>query len=425
MIRRREVLAWAFYDFANSAFATLVVTFVFSAYFANEVVGDPERGTILWTRAVNASAILVAIATPILGAMADVAGRKKQYLVVLTLVCVAATTMLFFATPGRIGFALVAFVIANFGFEASSVFYNAFLPEISTPRTIGRVSGFGWGLGYVGGLLCLAVALGMVGLPGHQGWLPDEGLLDQRSTMLLVACWYLVFAIPLLLFVREKAQRKAISALHAARAGCLQLVSTFTHLGRHRQATRLLVARLIYNDGLVTAFSMAAIFASVRFGMSPSEIIPMAISLNLAAGIGAFVFGFIDDRIGGKKTLIITLIVLVFATCLGAMAPDIRTFWLAAILISLMAGPNQSASRTLLCVFVPEKKQSEFFGFFAFSGKLASLLGPLTYGLVVQHTHSQQAAMGSISIFFIVGLFFLFRVDEAAGRLEGQPVEES
>lgn len=409
-LRKRSVAAWCLYDFANSAFTTLVVTFIFSAYFAQKIASDPQHGTILWSRAVNVSAFLVALTTPFLGAIADFTGRKKLFLAASTLLCATSTAMLFFVHPGEIMRALIFFVVANVGFEAGNVFYNAFLPEVSTRETIGRVSGTGWALGYLGGLLALVIALGMI-----RGWLPAAGAFAVRATNLLTAVWVVIFSIPFFFLVREERRQSTAGIAEVLRAGARRIAGTTRHLRQYREAAKLLLARLVYNDGLDTVFAFASIFAAVAFGFKTEELIILGIALNVVSGLGAFVFGFVNDRIGGKRTIAISLVFLLIATAIGASAQTRTTFWIAAILLGLMIGPNQAASRSLLGLFVPEDKHAEFFGFFAFSGKLASLVGPLVYATVLGSTGSQRWAMASIGVFFLVGLVLLLFVDEKAG----------
>jgi MFS transporter, UMF1 family len=358
----------------------------------------------------NISAIAVALSMPIMGAIADFSGRKKQFLFVTTMGAVALSGMLFFIRPGMMVEALVIFVIANIMFEAAAVFYNGFLPELTTTERMGRISGFGWAMGYMGGLICLIIALMMLRL-----WEPAEPLLNVRATNLLAAAWYFVFALPFFFLVRERQKRRSASLGLYIEAGFRRVGRTFRSLRTYREVAKLLLARLIYNDGLVVIFGMAAIYVGTVYGMGFDDILILGITVNVAAGVGAFSLGFINDWIGAKKTIAITLIVLTGATILGATAPDMRTFWVAAIIIGLMVGPNQSASRAMLATFAPERKQGEFFGFFAFSGKLASVAGPLVYGTVAAATGSQRIAMGSIIGFFIVGFIVLMFVDEERG----------
>ncbi len=407
---RGEVVAWASYDFANSAFTTLVVTFIFNQYFAEVIVGDSVRGGVIWGRAVTVSALIIALMMPVIGAIADFSGRKKRFLLVSTLLCVGFTAGLFWMRPGDVWLAAVIFVLANVAYEATQALYNAFLPEVATKENIGRVSGLGWGLGYIGGLICLALALGMV-----RGWLPDEGFLDVRATNLLVAGWFLVFSLPMFLVVRERAERRAAPAGGYARAGFRRVRETFRQLRRYREAMKLMVARMVYNDGLTTIFTMAAIYLGGVYGLTPAETLPIAVGVNLTAGVSAIGFGFVDDRIGGKKTILITLVVLLVAVVVAAWAPDVKRFWIAAILVGAMVGPNQAASRSLLGSFIPARKQGELFGLYAFSGKLASIAGPLAYTTVLAATGSHRAAMITIAGFFLVGLVLLTTVREEEG----------
>ncbi len=414
---RGEITAWATYDFASNAFNTLVITFIFSRYFQNVVAPDEITGGIWWARAVNISAILVALAMPIAGAIADFSGRKKQFLLWTTAGTVVLSAALFRIGPGMMVEAVLVFVAANILFEAAAVFYNGFLPELTATERMGRVSGFGWAMGYAGGLLCLILALGLV------NGLPTDGDLNVRATNLLVAAWYLAFAVPMFLFVRERQKRRSATLGTYAAAGFRRVARTFRQIRAYRQVARLLIARMVYNDGLVVIFSFASIYVGTVYGLEIGEILVMGIVLNVAAGAGALAFGFVNDRIGGKRTIAFTLVVLVIATILGATAPDMRAFWVAAILVGLMIGPNQSASRALLATFTPDRKQGEFFGFFAFSGKLASVLGPLVFQGVLMATDeryptetSYRLAIGSMVLFFVVGFLLLMLVDEEEGK---------
>ncbi len=407
---RGEITAWGIYDFASNAFNTLVITFIFSRYFQSVVAPDEVTGGVLWTRAINISALVVALAMPIMGAVADFSGRKKQLLGWTTVGTVLLSAGLFWVQPGMVVEAIVLFIAANILFEAAAVFYNGFLPELTTPKRMGRVSGYGWALGYAGGLIALILALGMV-----RGWLPEENFLNVRGTNLLVAAWYAIFAVPLFLFVKERQPRRKARMGVYLTAGFRRVGKTFRELRTYREVAKLLLARLVYNDGLVVIFSFAAIYVGTVYGLGVDQIVIMGIALNVAAGIGAFTFGFINDKVGGKKTIAFTLVVLAIATVIGAWAPTMGWFWVAAILVGLMVGPNQSASRAMLATFTPNRKQGEFFGFFAFSGKLASVAGPLMFGTVLQITGDYRSAMASILFFFVAGFILLMFVNEEEG----------
>jgi UMF1 family MFS transporter len=407
--RRREVLAWCLYDFGSSAFNTLVLTFIFSYFFAQVLAPDYNTGTVWWTRAVNLSALAVALITPVLGAVADSSGRKKAFLVAFAVQSIIFTVLMFFVGTGNALLALGLFVLANIGFEAANVFYWAFLPDVSDDNNIGRVSGLGFFMGYIGGLLSLVIALQMI-----DKWLPKTDHLNVRATLLLVAGWFLVFALPMFLWVRQQAVPQPTVG-NPLRVGFARLLETLKHARHYQEAGKLLVARMIYNDGLATIFAMASIYLGAVFGMEMKQVLTMAIGLNLFAGLGALAFGFIDDRIGGKKTIMISLVLLIVGTIIGTSVTTVGGFWFAAALLGLMIGPNQAASRSLLSKLVPDEKQAEFFGLYSFSGKVSSLLGPLVYGSVVARTGNHKLAMMSIISFFVIGGIILLFVREKEG----------
>lgn len=405
-----QVRRWALYDFASSAFTTLVVTFIYSAFFTRAVAPDPDTGALQWSLAVNISAITLAIVVPLLGAIADGTGRKRSFLILATMLTVIPTALLVLPQRGDVALALGLFVLANIGFEASYVFYNAFLPEVAPPEHLGRVSGFGQGLGYAGGLICLVAALAILRL-----WeAPDD--LPVRITSVLAAVWFATFAAPFLLTAEEK-RGPSMGATQSIRQGLQRIRDTVRHLrDRHRQAARLIVARMIYNDGLTTVFAFAAIYAAATFGMTTEELILLGIALNVVSAIGSFVFGSLTDRIGPRRTIMITLVGLIAATLLGAVAADRTMFWVAAALLGFMIGPNQAASRSFLAELTPPDRQAEFFGFYAFSGRLAAVLGPALYAVTLRSTGSQRIAIGSSVLFFVVGAILLLRVRDETGK---------
>ncbi len=411
----RVIWSWALYDWANSAFTTLVVTFIYSTWFTKAMAPDEVTGTAWWSRAVAVSALLTAVLSPILGAAADRAGARKGFLAGTTALCIAGTAALAFiapTAPGAAVIALVIFVVADWGFETGYTFYNAFLPQIASPERIGRVSGYGWGLGYVGGLACMGIAL--VGFASDNPWFgmsTAEGF-NYRATNLLVAGWYLVFALPLFLFVPE---RRVRSLRLDVRGTLRELGQTLRAIGRYREIVKFLVARLIYNDGLVTVFAFGGIYAAGTFGMTIAEVIVFGVVLNIAAGVGAFALGFLDDRVGGRKTILLTLVALAVGTAVAVWAPSRAWLWVAGVIIGVFLGPNQSASRSLMGRFVPERHQAEFFGFYQFSGKATSFLGPVLLGIAAQAFDSQRAGVASVLLFLVVGGGLLLWVDERRG----------
>ena len=412
----RVGVAWALYDWANSAFTTLVVTFVYATYFTAAIAPDEVAGTAQWSRAVAVSGIAIALLSPLLGAMADRNGHRRRYLAVATWVCCAATTALTFVRPGMehaVILALLLFTVANVAFELGGVFYNAFLPELAPKERLGRMSGWAWGLGYAGGLVCLAVALLALVRDDPLFGIATEAGFNYRATNLLVAGWFALFSLPVLLMAPRQSGSGAGG--NGSVAAYRALLQTLRKLRDYREIVRLLVARLVYNDGLVTVFAFGGIYAAGTFGLSLSEVIVFGIAINVAAGVGAALFGFVDDRIGARTTILVSLAALTGATLLAAFAPSVAWLWVAAVAIGVFVGPNQSASRSLLARFVPERHGTEFFGFFAFSGKITAFLGPLLLGLMTEAFDSQRAGVATIVPFFVVGGLLLLTVNEERG----------
>lgn len=418
---RRLIASWCLYDWANSAFTTLVVTFVYATYFTRAIAPDEITGTALWSRGIAATALAVALTSPVLGAIADRRGLRRVFLALTTLVCVAATAALTFVEPAQpraVLWSLALVTAANIAFELGNVFYNAFLPDLTRPERLGRVSGWGWGLGYAGGLVCLVLALvGFVRPEVPWFGLTKEAGFNVRATNLLVAAWFALFSLPLLIAAKGEVRTAAGLGVGEAFA---ELRRSAREVGRFRDAAMLLLARVFYNDGLSTIFAFGGIYAAGTFGFTFAEILVFGIVLNVAAGLGAWVFGFVDDGWGAKRTVLLSVAALAGATALAVWAPDRRWLWIAGILIGVFAGPNQAASRSLLARFIPDGRDNEFFGFFAFSGKLASFAGPFILGAVTQATHSQRAGIATILAFFVVGGVLLLRVDEDRGKAAGR-----
>jgi len=415
---RRAVWSWALYDFANSPFTTLVITFVYATFFTQVIAADPIEGTTLWGRGITITAVVVALCSPVLGALADRGGYRKLFLAIATAFAVAGTIALYYVLPGQVTAALVIVVIANIAFEFGTVFYNAFLPDVAPPGRIGAISGIGWGLGYIGGLLALAFALVTLIQPDTPwfGFTTVDGQ-NIRATNLLVAGWFIVFSIPLFLWVPEDTSRTSTSGRVMSET-LAQLAGTFKALRRHRQTARFLIARLVYNDGLVTIFAFGGIYAAGTLGFTLEQVLVLGIVINLAAGFGAMIMGYVDDRIGAKLTIVISLVGLIIAATIAVSTSSQAWFWLAGILIGIFAGPNQSASRSLMGRFVPRDLENEFFGFFAFSGKLTAFIGPLLLSEITDATGSQRMGISVVLVLFAVGLVLLLTVDEREGAAQ-------
>jgi len=415
--KRSAVLAWALFDFGNSSYAALVLTFVFATYFTKAIAPNEIVGTTLWSRALTFSALTVAVLSPFMGALADRGGFRKIFLMVFTAISVTATGLLYFTEPGKVLMALVLFVFANFSFEMGNVFYNAYLPDIAPPDKIGRISGYGWSFGYVGGLLAMLIAmLGFVQTDTPLFGFVKEGGENIRATNLLVAAWFGLFSLPIFIWVKDKQAQAAIEVKTLFSSTWNQLKRTLLDIRNYRQIVRLLTARIFYNDGLITIFAFGGIYASGTFGFTFDEILLFGVVMNITAGIGAFALGFLDDRIGGKKTIQISNIGFILATLMAVFAPDRTFFWISGIIIGIFSGPNQAASRSLMGRFVPKDKENEFYGFYAFSGKATAFLGPMFLGILTEVFQSQRAGVAVVLLLFGIGAVILQTVDEEEGK---------
>ena len=407
---RRGLVAWALYDWANSAFPTVVITFVFATYFSEGVVGDPERGQSLWGLAMALSGIAVAILAPLVGAVADRSGRRKPWLLFFTLLCLAAGAGLWFVEPDPafLVLGLVLAGLANLGFEFGTVFYNAMLPDLAPPRLYGRLSGWAWGLGYAGGLACLALTLVLLIQPETPPFGLDKVAAEHvRAIGPLVALWYLAFAWPLFLFTPDRPAVR-IGAGEALRAGLAQLWGTLKGLRQHGTILRFLLARLFYTDGLNTLFAFGGIYAAGSFGMNLEEILIFGILLNVTAGLGAVAFAWIDDRVGAKPTIMISLVALVILSSVILLVEGKLWFYVIGSAIGIFIGPAQSASRSLMAHLAPADQRTEMFGLFALTGKVTAFLGPALVALLTAVFDSQRIGMTAILLLFVVGLVVLW-----------------
>lgn len=412
---RKTIISWMMYDFANSSFANNVTTFIYAAFFTKVIAENEIIGTALWSRGVGIIMLVVALLSPPLGALSDQGGYRKRFLLFFTFLAVIFTALLYFPQQGQAIYALTLYIIACICFEMGIVFYNAFLPDIAPPERIGRISGQAWGVGYFGGLLSMAVLMvGFVSAETPWFGLTKETHAHIRATNIGVAIWFAIFSLPALFYLPAPPARQTNGKLSLT-ASYRRILQTFRELQRYREIFKLLLARLVYNDGLITVFAFGGIYAAGTFGFTFEEVLFFGIIVNIAAGTGAWCFGYLDDRLGGKLTIQITLVGFVIAAIIAVVPQEKIWFWIAGILVGLFAGPNQSASRSLMGRFVPQNKETEFYGFYAFSGKATAFLGPLLMGVITQAFGSQRAGMATVGLFFIIGGLLLRTVDEQKG----------
>lgn len=402
---RRGIASWCLYDWANSSFAAVILTFVFAAYFTKAVAADPVRGTEVWGYAISVSALAVAVLSPILGAIADSAGRRKPWIALFTVVAVGATGALWFVQPDPsfMVLALVAVAVANFAFEMGQVFYNAMLADIAPKNRLGRVSGWGWGLGYAGGVVCLAVALvGFVQAETPWFGVSKEAAGHIRAVAVLVAVWFAVFSLPLFRYTPDTPSRNLRMA-GAIRAGVVTLAGTLKKLKDGRQLALFLCARMLYADGLTTLFAFGGIYAAGTFGMSFTDLIIFGIGMNVTAAIGATLFAWFDDKKGAKLTILISVAGLTILSAALLMVETKTMFWVFGLPLGLFVGPAQSASRSFMARIAPPELRTEMFGLFALSGKATAFIGPAVLAWVTAAFNSQRAGMMTILVFFIAG----------------------
>ena len=414
MVRPRAVFAWCFFDWANSGFPTVITTFVFAAYFAKAVAVDEVAGTAMWGWAMSASMACVAVAGPVLGAIADQAGRRKPWIAFFTVLCAVSTAALWFVKPdpGYALFALIAFGFASFAFEMGMVFYNAMLPDLAAPARIGRISGWAWGLGYVGGLLCLVVALVAFVQPDPALFGLDKSNSEHiRACALLVAVWVCLFALPMFVWTPDRPS-SSMSLAKAASDGVRTLGATLRRFRDHGPVLRFLIARMIFTDGLTTLFAFGGIYAVGTFGMTFEDLLIFGIAMNVTAGLGAGAFAWVDDKIGSKPTILIALCALFVLGLVLVLIESSFLFWVFGVPLGLFVGPAQAASRTMMAKMAPADIRTEMFGLYALSGKATAFIGPAVLAWATVTFDSQRAGMATVLIFFALGAILLLPVRE-------------
>ena len=412
-VHRKEVWAWAMFDFANSGFTTVVITAIFNAYFVSVVAANQEWATLAWTSALAVSYLLIILTAPLLGAYADVYSAKKRLLLLTTVGCVGFTALLSTVGPGDLWLAVLLIILANFFFGSGENLIAAFLPDLARGEALGRVSGWGWSLGYIGGLFSLGCSLIYV------NWAQDQGLQAAQFvpiTMLITALLFAASSVPTFLYLRERPHFSPIVYPILAQS-VTRLKEVFSQSWPYVDLRRFLICLTFYQAGVQTVIILAAIYAQQVMGFGAADTILLVLIVNITAALGALIFGSVQDKIGHVATISVTLIGWILMVLLAWAAEGPVMFWISANLAGLCLGASQSSSRALVGFFSPASHRAEFFGLWGFAVKLSSILGPITYGLISWITKGDhRLAMLVTGIYFMIGLLILMGINVQRGR---------
>lgn len=399
MTSKKKVFIWTLFDFANTSFSIVVVTFVYAVYFKKVVAEGKPIGDLYWSIGTSLAMIITAIISPVLGAIADYSAGKKRFLLFFTLLCIAATSLLFFIGRGEVFWGVVLFVLANIGFEAGLVFYDSFLPEITEPKNFGRVSGYGFAMGYLGSLATLAIIY-----PFIQAEMIKESFP-------VAALFFLIFAIPLFVYLKDNRKIKS-EKISYFNIGVSRVWNTISNLKNYKNLAIFLLAYFFYIEGVNTIIFFSGNYASTTLGFTESELLIFFLTVQTTAIAGSVILGIIADSIGQKKTIIITLIMWLVTVLFAYLAQDKSSFYIVGLIAGAAMGSSQSTSRSLMSKLTPPEKKTEFFGFYSFFGKSSAIIGPLVFGFVSFISGDQRLAIFSIGIFFLIGLIILLWVND-------------
>lgn len=417
-----SLFSWALYDWANQAFFTVIQTFVFATYFLNSVAQDETVGSNLWGNTIGAAGFLIAICAPFVGAIADQLGRRKPWIGWFTLLSVVATAGLWFVEPSQqfVVLALVLVFFGTVGSEFAIIFYNAMLPDLASKETVGRWSGWSWGLGYAGGLACLVVALFVFVDVANPPFGLDKSTAEHvRATFLLVTFWYTLFSIPMFLFTSDR-PRTDLKLKQAVRSGWKQLKTSIQNVREYKDIVRFLIARMVFIDALATVFAFGGIYAAGTFDMGERDVLIFGIGLNVTAGLGAALFAWLDDKLGSKTTMLFSLVGLIVTTASILLTTSLTWFWVFGLALGIFVGPVQAASRTYMARVSPPDLQNQMFGLMALSGKVTAFMGPLLVGWLTFFADSQRIGMSVILVLFVIGFTLLYFVPDAEKARPGR-----
>jgi UMF1 family MFS transporter len=396
-LKNSVVAAWSSFDFAHTSYSIIMVTFVYPLYFANTIVTN-GKGDLYWSIAMSTSMLIVALLGPALGAIADETRSKKKFLLVFTIVPILGTAAAAFLQPGMIFAGMLLFILANAGYEGGTVFYDAFIPEISPPESMGRVSGYGFAAGYIGSLATIFATKDLL-VSGN-----------ISASFLVTAGIFTLFAIPLFIFVPEQKKRSMLSSWTLVKRGFQEVIKTVRHIRKYRNLSIFLLAFFLYNDAVLTVIAFSGLYAKNTLHFTTADLITMFAMVQTVAIIGSIIFGYITDLFGPKRTIMITLVIWIGVVVAAYLTSTVTEFYIVAGVAGLALGSSQSASRSMMALLTPIEHTAEFFGFYdGFCGKASAVIGPLIFG-ALSTGFGQRQAIISLAAFFIVGLVLMRRV---------------
>lgn len=391
---RFRIFIWTLFDFANTSYSITIVTFLYAVYFKKVVANNEPAGDLYWSIATSSAMIVTAILSPILGAISDHSAGKKRFLLFFTIICVVFTAALFGVEQGDIFLGILFFVLANIGFEAGLVFYDSFLPEITTPKNYGRVSGYGFAMGYVGSLTTLIILFPFI----------EKNLI--RESFLISAMFFAIFATPLFIFLQDN-RRPMLKPQSYIKTGWNRVSYTISHLKNYKNLSRFLLAYFFYIEGVNTIIFFAGNYASTTLKFTELELIAFFATVQTTAIIGSVLLGIAADSLGQKKTIYISLYVWLVTIALALFTETKEGFYVVGLLAGTAMGASQSTSRSLMSKLTPVDKRTEFFGFYSLFGKSSAIIGPLVFGIISVITHNQKLSILSVGVFFIIGMYLL------------------
>ena len=410
---KKEIFSWIMYDFANSAYPTIITTVAFSVFFKEVITKGIVYGDLLWGSAISLSMLLSIIIAIPLSAIADISDKRKTFLFIFSFICIIFTALLSLLEEGMVVSAIIIFVISSIGFECSIVFYNSYLPNLSTKENIGRISGWGWGLGYFGGLLCLILCYPFL-KDGYELTNQDE----FKKSFLITSIFFALFSLPMLFTLRKSFQENKLTKDPKNHLIFEELYQLIKQYKKNIDAMKFLIAFFLFNDGIITIIAFCSIYAVSTLSFTMQENLILFICIQISAGLGSFVFGYVSDYIGHRKTLISTL----FIWCLIIISAFLNTskeeFFIIGIGAGILLGSTQSSSRAMMASYIPEMHEAKGYAIYGICGKFSSILGPITFGVMSSMLSNQRLAILSILIFFIPSIYLLCKIRDEEGKKE-------